>query len=59
MKKIKTFLLLLIIIGFIDEFSVRAQKYQPDFESLKNDFQPLPANEVSLSGWSLKQYPGC
>jgi hypothetical protein len=28
------------------------------FESPKNDFMPLPANEVSLSGGVLKQYSG-
>jgi alpha-L-fucosidase len=41
MKKIKSFLLLLIIIGVADEFSVRAQKYQPDFKSLEKS-NPVP-----------------
>jgi len=58
MKKIKTFLPSLIIIGVAGKFSVQAQKYHPDFESLENDFQLLPANEVSISGGALKQYPG-
>jgi alpha-L-fucosidase len=41
MKTIKTFLLSLIIIGVAGKFSVHAQKYQPDFESLEK-YNPVP-----------------
>jgi alpha-L-fucosidase len=41
MKKIKTYLLLLILAGVVIEFSGLAQKYQPDFESLEKS-NPVP-----------------
>jgi alpha-L-fucosidase len=41
MKTIKICLLLLIITSIIGKFSVQAQKYQPDFESLEKS-DPVP-----------------
>ncbi len=46
-----------LAVQYIDG-SATAKGFPIVFESPKNDFQPLPANEVSLSGGVLKQYPG-